>query len=262
MKTLANIKTENYVYNHIVYDNSTDKHFAKHSHSLYEIIYVIDGQVEYTIEDRKFTVGKNQLVFIKPFTYHYFCIKSTSDYQKIGILFNPIELGIDQSVLDSVCELIDCKNNFIIDSAFKRLTYYYKTFPNERFIELFLMITKELAYNLALVRQPLSTEQYQAPILSPILKYINENLFSINTLDQISTALNMSTSYLKAIFKRELKIQPKKYINEKRLLVAKQKIWLGEKPTVVSAQCGFENYSTFYRAYSAYFGFPPSYKKP
>ena len=48
MKTLALITDKNYVYNHLVYDNATDKHFAKHSHALYEIIYIL---IRYTLQD-------------------------------------------------------------------------------------------------------------------------------------------------------------------------------------------------------------------
>ena len=261
MKNIANIKTDNYVYNHIIYDSTTDKYFSNHSHALYEMIYVLNGQVEYTVEDKKYIVNKNNLIFIKPYTYHFFRITSDTNYEKIGMLFNPTELGIDLNCLESICEVIDCKNNNILESIFNRIAYYYATFPNDRFVELFLLITKELVYNLTLIKQPLAINHYTTPILSPILKYINENIFTIKTLDEISKALNISTSYLKSVFKRELKTQPKKYINEKRLLIARQKILLGEKPTTISAQCGFENYSTFYRAYSAYFGFPPSNKK-
>lgn len=258
MKTISNIKTDSYVYNHIVYDNSTDKHFAKHSHAIYEMIYILNGEVEYIIEDRVYKGRKNDLIFIKPYTYHYFTIKSGANYEKIGILFTPPTIGLSDSDINQDIELVDCSSLPIIDSIFQKLPYYYASFSKDRFLEMYFPLVKELVYNLSLVKAPSISAQSHTPILTPILEYINANLFTIKTLDEISSALNISTSYLKGIFKKELKTQPKKYINEKRILTARQLILLGEKAGDVSARCGFENYSTFYRLYCSYFGFSPS----
>ena len=41
---------------------------------------------------------------------------------------------------------------------------------------------------------------------------------------------------------------------QKRLILARQKILQGEKPTDIFAQYGYQDYSTFYRAYLRFFG--------
>lgn len=258
MKTISNIKTDEYVYNHIIYDNSADKHFARHSHALYEMIYILNGEVEYIIEDRVYKAHKNQLIIIKPYTYHYFTIRSDSNYEKIGMLFNPTFIGVDPEYINPDVELLDCKNEPILDSIFQKLPYYYASFNKEKFLELYFPIVREIVSNLSLIKTPPASAKTSTPILSPILEYINTNLFTIKNLDEISSALNISTSYLKSIFKKELKTQPKKYINEKRILTARERILMGERATEVSSICGFENYSTFYRLYCSYFGFSPS----
>ncbi len=258
MKTISNIKTKDCIYNHLIYDNSADKHFAKHSHSLYELIYIINGEVDYIIENKFYRATKHNLILIRPYTYHYFTIKSSVDYEKIGILFNPDELKIDVSNIKQDLELINCKNDVIIDSICQKLSFYYKVAPQEVFWELLHSLIKELVFNLSLSKEPAILPQFHTPILSPILEYINNNLFSIHRLEDISQALNISTSYLKAVFKNELKIQPKKYINEKKLLNARQLIMSGKKATTACDLCGFQNYSTFYRQYHDYFGTSPS----
>ena len=258
MKTIANIKTRNYIFNHLIYDNSMDKHFAKHSHSLYEMIYILNGEVDYIIEDKQYRASKHDLILIRPYTYHYFTIKSSSDYEKIGVLFSPTFLKIDTSIINGHLEILNCNRYNIISSIFQKLDYYYKSFPEKNFIDLFLSLIKEIVLNLSLINDPIISPQYHTPILSPGLEYINANLYSISKIEDISQALNISTSYLKAVFKKELKIQPKKYINEKKLLTARQLILSGTKATMASEQCGFVNYSTFYRLYRDYFGFSPS----
>lgn len=258
MKTIAQITSKNYVFNHLIYDNSADKHFARHSHALYEMIYILNGEVNYIIEDRQYQAKKNDLILIKPYTYHYFTINSNNNYEKTGILFNPAYLKINTAVINDKIELIGCKDYPIIDSVFQKIDFYYNNFSETVFLSLLFSLIKEVVLNLSLIKKPTVLPQYHTPILSPVLEYINGNLFTINRLEDISKALNISTSYLKAVFKNELKIQPKRYINEKKLLKARQLIFSGEKATVASAKCGFINYSTFFRLYLEYFNVSPS----
>ena len=48
------------------------------------------------------------------------------------------------------------------------------------------------------------------------------------------------------------------YLNEKRLLLAREKIGAGEPLIRVSEDCGFQDYSTFSRAYKKRFGASPN----
>lgn len=225
----------------------------KHTQPSYSLFLL-----DYVIENRHYRAKKSTLILIQPYAYHYFTIKSNTNYEKIGILFNPSSLKIDSTLINPHLEILDCNHYAILDSIFQKLSYYYKSFPEKTFISLFLPLIKEIIFNLSLIKEPSITPQYHTPILSPVLEYINNNLYSISRIEDISQALNISASYLKAVFKKELKIQPKKYINEKKLLNAYQLILSGEKATVASEKCGFYNYSTFYRLYRDYFGFSPS----
>ena len=49
-------------------------------------------------------------------------------------------------------------------------------------------------------------------------------------------------------------------IHMKRLAEAQKLISIGEKPSSVYTACGFNDYGTFYRNYTAYFGYAPSEK--
>ncbi len=256
MKILANIENDNYEYNHLIHNCENDKHKEKHMHAIYEMLYIINGEGKYFIEDRCYNIKKHSLLIIKPCTYHYFSITSNTDYEKIGVLFNHNFFNVDVSSLDNL-EMINCKDYPIIDEIFNKLDFYFSTFDKEVFLNLYSSLIKEIVLNLSLISNS-AKPTYKTPILSPILEYINNNLNSIKNLDEVSKALGISTSYLKCIFKNELKIQPKRYINEKRLLYAKQLLLTGKKAINVCQTCGYNNYSTFWRAFCAYFGYPPS----
>ena len=64
------------------------------------------------------------------------------------------------------------------------------------------------------------------------------------------------------LFKSELRVGVMQYVRDKKILLAHQKIRKGEKPTDVYLMCGFSNYPSFYRAYTAYFGTSPKEAKP
>ena len=95
-------------------------------------------------------------------------------------------------------------------------------------------------------------------LLQNALNLINNDLFKINSISEIANKLFVSETYLYKIFKKELKVTPKQYINEKKLLAAQNMILLGRKPTYVYKICGFTDYSSFYRNYLKLFKTPPS----
>ena len=258
MRTIQNIRTQTSIFNHLVYENCTDKHFAKHSHELYEFIYILRGEVDYIIEDRLYHAKENSLILIKPHTYHYFTIRSEVDYEKIGVLFHANTLQIDMSNIHPNLELLNLNDYPLLLEIFQKLDRYNTAFPEPTFWKLLHALIQEICWNLSLIEKPVATPRSRTPILSTILQYIQQNLCAVQTLDDISSALKISTSYLKNIFKKELKVSPKHYINEKRLLLAKQWILSGKNPTVIAKEVGFANYSSFYRAYLEYFRVSPS----
>ena len=93
------------------------------------------------------------------------------------------------------------------------------------------------------------------------LDFINASLKRISRLEDISEALFFSKAYIRAVFKKEMGIGIMEYVRNKKVVRAHERISRGEKPTEIYTDCGFSTYSSFYRAYVAYFGFPPKTKK-
>jgi AraC-like DNA-binding protein len=93
-----------------------------------------------------------------------------------------------------------------------------------------------------------------------IIQYLNENMEANITLDDICQRFYLSKSQLCRIFREATGVTVKQYLNAKRLVRAKQRIDAGELPTYVYLQCGFNDYSSFYRAYVKYYGAAPTHK--
>lgn len=234
--------------------------FPAHSHNAYELIFFIQGNVTYLIENRKYELHKYDLVITRPAEHHYIRLNSDADYERYDLLIaqhHPLA-----KLLRSVppeLEVINCQNSNVIIENFKRIKSYREIFPQEIFLELLNALLTELLYNLQIMDSaPFVSPQSVSPLITRALTYISDHLFTIRNISEISDDLFIAQNYFFRLFKDTLKISPKKYITNKRLLHAQNLIANGEKPTVVYMQCGFSNYVSFYKRYINFFGYPPS----
>ena len=96
-----------------------------------------------------------------------------------------------------------------------------------------------------------------------LIQYINRNLTTILTLDEICEHFHISKTHLNRKFKAMTGTTVWEYIVTKRLIIAKDMLMEGYRPNIVSEKCGWLEYSSFYRAYKEHFGVSPkdNYKK-
>ena len=232
----------------------------QHSHNFFEILYFESGDITYVVENREYKLKKHDLVFTRPLTYHYLELKSNAEYERHNIAFNSnfvIEEFLDQ--IPSDVEVVHCPPGGIISQNFERIKYYNEHLSEQEFQQILSGLLQEILLNLRYANNhALGNFSSPSPILGKALEYINENLFTIKNISEISNALFITESYFFKLFKDQLKISPKKYINTKRILHAQKLIQCGQRPTDVYEQCGFESYVGFYKQYVKTFGISPS----
>ena len=234
--------------------------YSMHTHSMYELIYFLEGDATHVIEGRRYKLNKGDLILIRPLQYHFIQIDSPADYERYDILFDAQRHSVESvSLIPEEIEVISLANNPIADDILRKTDYYRANCDPEIFAKLLSHLLCELFYNLSLVS---STSEKEKPTVSPLLEkaliYINENLCTLHGVEEIAAKLFISESYLFRLFKTELHQSPKKYITDKRLLMAQSMIENGERPASVYEKCGFGDYTAFYRSYKAFFGHAPS----
>jgi AraC-like DNA-binding protein len=94
--------------------------------------------------------------------------------------------------------------------------------------------------------------------MNKVINYINENLAEPLMIEDICKHFHYSKSYIVKEFKASLGVPIKQYIIAKKILLAESLISKGSKPTEIYNNCGFEDYSTFYRNYIKIVGKAPS----
>ena len=91
-----------------------------------------------------------------------------------------------------------------------------------------------------------------------IIQYINNHLTDEISIDSLSEKFYISKYHMMRQFKAETGYTVGSYMNQKRLLMARELLKQGEPVTKVYLDTGFNDYSTFIRAYKNLFGEIPS----
>ena len=89
---------------YIAYNESTQTQFGPvHNHTANEIIFVIDGEADFLINNHRYTLRKNSIVFISSFEKHEL-LTSKATYKRYYLL-------VDDTIF----------NSYLFDNTYKRL---------------------------------------------------------------------------------------------------------------------------------------------
>ena len=245
-------------YNHTVTDKATPELFTYHSHDRYEIIFLIKGNMKYIAEGRGYDLEVGDLILTRAGVFHSIFPSETTHYDRYDAIIN--ERLIPKSIRDKIPKMKDvfrCAGCERIFELFAKLDFYYGKFSEDEYNRLTFNVIEEIIFNLTLLDEDGERGSVN-PLIDKATAYIREHLTEIKGIEEISSALYITKSHLHHIFIKELRMTPAKYILSKRLILAEKKLRRGAKPTEIYAECGFEDYTTFFRNYKKYFGSSPS----
>ena len=94
--------------------------------------------------------------------------------------------------------------------------------------------------------------------MSDLISYINQNAAQALSLDQLEEVFGISKYALLHEFKDHTGMSIYQYILTRRIILAQQLIQQGVKPRQACEQCGFVDYTSFYRAFKARTGKSPT----
>lgn len=233
---------------------------GSHTHSQYELIYFLRGDAAHIVEERKYPLAKGDLVIVRPQKYHDIVFSSGKEYERYNLLFDAEALGLLAAhTVSERFEVVSLVSEPTTAAIFPKLEYYHAHLSAEEFEKAAVHLLFTLFYDLSLM-PPEGERSYSTlhPMLASALSYIRENLFTVRSVREVADTLRVTESYLFRLFRTELKTTPKKYITDKRLVAAQSFIRLGRRPSEVALDCGFGDYTAFWRAYKRMFGISPS----
>lgn len=241
-----------------------------HTHDFYEIYYFVSGECTYLVEGTLYNLKPGDIMIMRPLEAHK-CIVNSSNtpYERIIIEIKPdffSQIDPENSLL-SVMESrpLGTLNKFTVQDFGHNMCSdcynFIKLQPDQvRRIDIIsrtLFVLSEVKN----VIEKCNNASRVSDIGSKIIDYVNSNLYSPISLETISNEFFMSQSQVNRIFKKKTGSAVGKYISTKRLLTARNKIRAGNTAAQASAECGYNDYSAFYRAYLKYFGISPQNDK-
>ena len=250
------VKSDNIIFK---YASGPSEKTGKEFHTFNEIILFLKGDAELISENIHTKIKPNTIIYIPNETYHQVIIKGNSDnYCRCTISFSDSKDTEILSAKLSQIKLLEYDTDF--KYLFEKLIKYSR---NENLISksilksLLTVILCEIS-----VRQNVNlNEDSQNQLILSVISHINQNLNKNISLSEIAKFANISISSLSHIFKKEMNIPIHKYIIKKRLVLAHQKIKSGIPATIASLECGFNDYSGFYKQYKNMFGHSPSHER-
>ena len=252
---------EDFVYTHFIHTYPEKLLFSKHMHEYCELILFKDANANFVAEGTLIPLKKYDLLVTPAVTYHYIELNKDADmYERYNVLIKNPSLN---SLLDGKpLTVINVESMPIIKNNFERLDSYIDTYlgkiDDAILINLLRSVTNELIINVAASLSDDRPLQTTNPLLCEILDFISKNVTNIKSIDDIARHFYVSVNYIHKLFGRYMKITPKKYLEMKRLFVAKQMIQNGEKLSYVALECGYSDYATFYRNFIKFFKYKPS----
>lgn len=245
-----------------------------HHHDFYEILYIEKGKVEYAIDDKKYILSEGDAVLITPSILHQLCKVIEKPSRRIILKFgkNYIEsFSTPNSNLLKVFDLIDngatpkltFKDSFrkrveqnlnIMNNMFLSTNYGEDLIYNEKFLQTMLLVNIEY---LNLIEDNSQITNYENTIVSNTINYISNNISKKISISDISKKLSLSPSRLSHIFKDETGTSILQFIIKKRLILAKELLRKGINLNDISIQCGFQDYTSFFRSFKKEYGITP-----
>lgn len=246
-----------------------------HAHEMYELYYFIQGLGSYNIEGTEYELCPGDILLMRPSEAHTLSIKSTKPYEYVSIHFLP-------SVFNGMIDETKLLRPFT-RRPLGQLNLYRETELNNELLRAHIlelandevsgdeMRTHTIAYLLPVIyelamcydkRHDAQDYKEKQGSANDIIGYVNNHLFEQINLETISERFFLSKSQVNRIFKSATGSAVWEYVMIKRLLFARERIKAGEAIGDVSRLCGFNDYSSFYRAYKKHFGSSPTLDAP
>lgn len=261
------------------FNTRKDFNYPSHFERGAELLYVLDGEIEVTIEEKTCVLQKGDLAFIFPNQMHSY-VTAQENYV-FFMVFNPETISHYNGILSKKepgkpfihkeqvhPDIIHIVHSLIPEDIIKeKAPFSYKSdigsspekyknlfFDQGLLIGYFHIICSRLFPYLGLQNAHFEDKEQ---IVQKALTYIHYHYTEPITRDHVAKAVGASRYYLSRIFTNKLNTNFNTYVNTLRILKAKKLLEGGASITEACFQSGFDSQSTFYRVFKEISGTTP-----
>ena len=245
-----------------------------HHHDFYEIYYLVSGDVTYVIEGRLCRVLPGDLLLISPQELHQVSIAPGMEaYERYVLWIDRAAVRRLSSAETDLERHLDSTrqgyNNLLrltrdqrqrirdlMEALFQESDsddFGADILRNNLVCSLLIQINRMAEQH---PREP-ETAVHSSRLVSDLVDYVNQHYRERLTLELLAERFYVSKYHLSHEFQKHMGTGVYKYIQKKRLQIARQLLAGGEHPSTVSGLCGFADYAGFYRAFVGEYGVAP-----
>lgn len=249
------------------------KNVELHHHDFFEIFFLVSGDVSYAIEGRLYRVMPGDILLISPRELHQVFVSGDREPYERYVLWVDSKLIRRLSTPDT--DLSACLeptgpgySNTIHPSreARERIQLLMERIFQEAEVSDFgadmlrdsLICQLLVELNRQLARPEQHVEQLSgSPVVEDVVRYVNLHYGEALTLSFLAQQFHVSKYHLCHAFQKQMGSGLHQYILKKRLQIARNLLSAGRKPNGVFEECGFGDYTSFYRAFKSEYGISP-----
>ena len=254
-----------------------DRHLgpvALHHHDFYEVYFFLGGSVDYLVEGQTYQLQPGDLLLISPLELHQPIIHPDRDpYQRIVLWIKPEFLHRYSTAGTSLVHCFDIsrpahtnllrlapQQQELIRQTLDELLRHTATDQFGRDILCQALLLQFLVQLNRQIRDGSGTQEpeKESRLTDRVIAYIGDHYAQPLSLDGLAEEFFVSKYHLSHEFARVMGVSVYRYITLKRLLIARQMLTTGLRPSVVYEACGFRDYAGFYRAFKAEYGCSPT----
>lgn len=246
-----------------------------HHHDFFEIYFLMTGDVTYLIDGRIVHVMPGDLLLISPRELHQVCIRPEMSVYERYVLWvdtqlirrlsteqTDLFLGLDPDRPGRGNQLrLNPEDRGRVQNMLETLNlelqadHYGADLLRESLITQFLVTVNRL---ISKQGSHMYEDTRTNHAVTQVMNYVNLHYNEPLSLDMLAEQFYVSKYHLSHEFNRIVGTSVYRYIQKKRLLIARQLLSQGQKASTVYNACGFSDYAGFYRAFKAEYGLTPS----
>jgi len=238
-----------------------------HIHTELELYYFVEGSVEYRVESSAYTLHPGDILIMRTGEAHCALVDPAVPYERFTCMFSPelLKETLNSRLLSPFLDRpLGVMNHYqaselpssYIHQCITRMFLQQDNTSQMRPLVYLLGILQEL-YDLWNTKRHENSPDQSASLAMQIVSYINQHLLELQSPRQLEQQFFLSQSQLNRVFREFTGTSTWEYVRTKRLFAARELLQAGIRPQEAAAECGYQDYSTFYRAYRKQFGSSP-----